>query len=219
MNGTLPLRLLRDSPDLQKYARELERQHARPRIDPAQWLVETPPTGAPWLAVATDALMETTVAEALDKARYVVYLPREVVRERHGRNRWRDVPRPVFRGYLFVQVFAVPQEQVFYIKAERGVRDVLRPTVNDRYSLIPDAFMRGLRYRLGDDEPVVAPKDRFDVGETVRVTDGPFASFGAVIEEILKLDAYGRISVLKAGVEIFGRTTPVELNVTQIAKL
>lgn len=79
-----------------------------------------------------------------------------------------------------------------------------------------------IRERGANGIPAVeTPRIAFDIGETVRVSDGPFAHFNAIVERGLdvplgELDPDTRI---KVAVNIFGRLTPIELQLWQVEKL
>ncbi len=76
-----------------------------------------------------------------------------------------------------------------------------------------DAEVNGILKRA--EEGTEAPRNliRFEIGENVKVSDGPFEGFSGMVEEVD--EAHSR---LKVTVSIFGRPTPVELEFTQVSK-
>ena len=78
-----------------------------------------------------------------------------------------------------------------------------------------DDEVNAILHRSGEGGAEVAPRNliRFDVGEKVNVTDGPFEGFSGMVEEVDEGS-----SRIKVTVSIFGRPTPVELEFTQVAK-
>ena len=70
-----------------------------------------------------------------------------------------------------------------------------------------------IKAQISDSEDTERPKVQFEVGETIKINDGPFLNFSGVIEEIDP-----EKGKLKVTVNIFGRNTPVELEYWQVEK-
>ena len=77
---------------------------------------------------------------------------------------------------------------------------------------LPDSDAAKIIGRIQDGAETPKPKVIFEVGEAVRVIDGPFANFQGVVDEVFP--EKGRVRVL---VSIFGRDTPVELEYIQVS--
>jgi transcriptional antiterminator NusG len=136
----------------------------------------------------------------------------------------RTVPRKIFPGYVLVQMIGLKQDDpsaneqdmAQSSKAWTVVRNSPGVTgfVGSGTSPTPleEAEVRSIIKQMKADEPRV--KVGFQVGQSVRVTDGPFADFVGTVEEINTVK--GKV---KVAVSIFGRETPVELDFLQVERL
>ncbi len=157
-----------------------------------------------------DSIRERAAQQNLTEAFEQILVPTEkVVEVRRGRKI--DTERKFFPGYVLAKMDLT--DQVFHlIKNTPKVTGFLGADNKPQ----PISESEALRIMSQVQEGVVRPKPSisFEVGEQVRVSDGPFASFNGVVEEV---DA--ERSRLKVAVSIFGRATPVDLEYTQVEKV
>jgi transcription termination/antitermination protein NusG len=145
-----------------------------------------------------------------DKVFDVVIPLEEVVEFKGGKKV--NVLRKKFPGYILVRLF-MDDDTWYAVRNTPGVTGFVgsgsKPTPLSRREV---ERILGVRK---DEEEKKEPrfKPAWEVGETVRVVEGPFADFNGVIEDI-NVDQ-SKVTVL---VDIFGRETPVELNFDQILK-
>ena len=144
-----------------------------------------------------------------DKFGDILVPTEEVVEMRDGKKRKSD--RKFFPGYVLVQM-EMDNDTWHLVKESPKVLGFIGGTA-DRPAPITDAEANAILQRVeeGVDQP--KPKVLFEPGEVVRVTDGPFADFNGVVEEVNYEKNRLRVSVL-----IFGRSTPVELEFGQVEK-
>lgn len=117
--------------------------------------------------------------------------------------------RKFFPGYILVNMEL--NDETWHVVKETpkvtGFVGGLNPFV------IPDEEVQKITRRMEEGAEKPRPKVEFEVGESVRVTDGPFLNFSGVVEDV-KPDK-GKLRVM---VSIFGRATPVELEFMQVEK-
>lgn len=133
----------------------------------------------------------------------------EVVEMRAGQRRKSE--RKFFPGYVLVQM-VMNDLSWHLVRSVPRVMGFIGGT-SDRPAPISDKEVNAIMDRLQQAGDKPRPKTLFEPGETVRVSDGPFADFNGMVEEV----DYEK-SRLKVSVSIFGRATPVELDFSQVEK-
>ena len=154
-----------------------------------------------------DSILEQARQKGLEELFEQVIVPTEkVVEVRRGRKV--DTERKFFPGYVLVKM-DLTDEAFHLIKNTPKVTGFLgaenKPMpITDREA---DRILN--QVQEGVDRP--KPSVTFEIGEQVRVSDGPFASFNGIVQEVD--EAHAR---LKVEVSIFGRATPVDLEYGQV---
>ncbi len=138
-----------------------------------------------------------------------VLIPSETVVELKKGER-RTSTRKFFPGYILVRMEL--NDETWHV-----VKDTPKVTGfvggGKQPATIPDEEVAKITARMEEDVERPKPKVAFEVGETVRVVDGPFLNFTGVVEDVKPEKAK-----LKVMVSIFGRVTPVELEFIQVEK-
>lgn len=139
-----------------------------------------------------------------------ILVPTEKVTEvRRGRKV--DTERKFFPGYVLVKM-NLTDEAFHLIKNTPKVTGFLG--ADNRPQPISENEAMRILHQVQEGVERPKPSISFEIGENVRVSDGPFASFSGVVEEID--EARSRV---KVAVSIFGRATPVELEFAQVEKV
>lgn len=139
-----------------------------------------------------------------------IIVPTEQVAEIRGGKK-RITARKFFPGYLIVKM-DMNKESWYLVKTTPGITGFIGP--GRRPTPISDEEVKAILQRTEDTETKPTPKITFEIGESIRIAQGPFANFNGSVMEV-----YPERGKLKVSVSIFGRSTLVELEYWQVEKL
>lgn len=161
-------------------------------------------------AKVAEAIKAQAVIQGLEALVEDVIVPtEEVIEVRKGKKVSSD--KKFFPGYVLIHMI-LTDDTYHLVNAHAKVTGFLGP--QGRPSPISDAEAARILNQVEEGVDRPRPNITFEIGEEVRVTDGPFASFNGAVEDVDEDRAR-----LKVSVSIFGRATPVELEYAQVAKI
>jgi transcriptional antiterminator NusG len=173
-----------------------------------QWFVVHAYSG--FESKVAQSIKEQAVTKGMDDMFENVLVPtEEVVEMRRGAKV--NSERKFFPGYVLVRM-DMNEQSYHLVKNTPKVTGFLG--AGNKPSPISQAEADRILHQVKEGVERPKPSVTFDVGEEVRVNDGPFQSFNGVIEDVDEERARVKVSV-----SIFGRSTPVELEYGQVEKL
>ncbi|MDR9437067.1 MAG: transcription termination/antitermination protein NusG [Thiohalophilus sp.] len=144
-----------------------------------------------------------------DKFGQILVPTEEVIEMRDGQKRKSD--RKFFPGYVLVQM-EMDDATWHLVKDTPRVMGFIGGT-SDKPAPISEKEAQSILERVQEGAERPRPKVLFEAGEVVRINDGPFNDFNGVVEEV----DYEK-NRLRVEVSIFGRSTPVDLDFSQVEK-
>ena len=187
-----------------------------------------PPPSNPnmrWYIIHTYSGFERKVRESLDsrKAAYgleskigQVVIPTEPVTEIRGGKKY-TTERAFLPGYVLVELdmdLATPEGQNLWhvVKSTPRVTGFLG--AGNQPTPMSEAEVNTIIFRVAESKDKPKLKVKFEKNESVRISEGPFATFTGIVDEVNE-----DRETLKVMVTIFGRSTPVELEFGQVEKV
>ncbi|MCJ2019449.1 hypothetical protein MKK84_18740 [Methylobacterium sp. E-065] len=200
------------------------------------------PEGKQWAMVEACVGRTGELCEKLTRAGIPHFRPRDEIEQRLASGQVRKIRVALFERMIFAGLEDQDQLEALAIEhpwlMERRVYGTMPSLRHDREfawdvervarrqagedkhgnpvigtAVVPDQEMRDFAEKLIAAAPTIDDLDRIEIGEAVRVVDGPFASFDGLIEE-----THDKLNRYKVAVSIFGRATPVVLERQQFER-
>jgi transcription termination/antitermination protein NusG len=159
---------------------------------------------------AKAALEERVRSLHMDAKIGKVLVPVERVQELGKGGQRKIASRKFFPGYIFVNMI-LDDETWHVIKNTPKITGFVGHSTNPPE--VPESEVFGIEQQMEEGALRPKPKVLFEVGEAIKVVDGPFQDFNGTVEEVKP--EKGKVRVL---ISIFGRATPVELDFVQVEK-
>jgi len=177
-----------------------------------------------WFVIHTLSGQEHKVKENIEKrikaeemSEYIkeVLVPVEKVVDVRGGKKT-VTSRKLHPGYVYVEMTLLDEQNRILEKPWYFIQDTpgkIGIVGGDRPLPVTPDEIAVIKEQISESEETEKPKVNFEIGETVKINDGPFLNFSAVIEEVEP-----ERGKLKVTVNIFGRNTAVELEYWQVEK-
>ena len=170
-----------------------------------------------WYAISTYSGYEDKVADSIrqrlnsielaDKIFDAIVPKEKQIEIKNGKRK--VVDKKIFQGYVLVEM-CLSDETWYIIRNTPGVTGFIG--TGTQPTPVSEAEIAKIKKRMGVEDPKYSMK--YEVGEVVSISDGPFKGFDGTIAEIDQQK--GKLKVM---VSMFGRQTPVELDALQVKQL
>ncbi len=157
-----------------------------------------------------EAIRERATKKGLDGMFEEIFVPVEsYVEVKKGKKVQSE--RKFFPGYVLVKM--IMNDETWQIVKQTPKVSGFLGGGGSKPQPITQREAEGIFKQVEEGKKTPKSKVSYSIGDNVKITDGPFESFVGVVEEVVE-----ETSKLKVGVSIFGRSTPVELDFTQVEK-
>ena len=140
-----------------------------------------------------------------------IMVPTEHLSEIRGGKK-RIVKQKMYPGYILIEM-EVCDESWFLVTETPGISGFVGTDRRNPVAMREEEVNRILK-EMEDKKEKPRPKVEFEIGETVKIKEGPFESYDGVVEDVTPSKG-----LVKVGISIFGRSTSVELEFAKVERI